>query len=178
MPVFIEWKWVEHTETFLAIFHFWDDRTKQNLRMRNEEYGYETCVYIGEENVPREEYIPIVTIPAYIRSPTKLDTYMSWAPSHAEFCLLTELLTYANLLNGLKPAVRKRIRPKLEGKALSEERKGRKYLYFLLDAELLKKMPEGSMVSFAQQEGISFEVCYQYVEYIRKLTEPFLKPAN
>ena len=173
MPVFIEWKWMKKTETFLAVFHFWDDRTKLNLRMRNEEYCYESVCVDGEET-PKEGFIRIDTIPAYIKNPTKFDTYLSWAPSHAEFCLLTELLTYANLLNGLKPTVRREIRSKLEGKSIIKEIEGQKYMHFLLDTELLKKMQEESMVSFAGQEGISFEVCLQYVEYIRKLIEPFL----
>ena len=174
MPVFIEWKWIKKTETFLAVFHFWDDGTKQNLRIRAEEWGFETCVYIGEKDAPQEGFVPISTLPGYLREFPKFNAYLSWAPSHSEFCLLTELLTYANLLNGLKPAIRRGIRPKLEGKALTEEREGQKYIYFLLDAELLKKMPEGTMVSFAGQEGISFEVCLQYIEYVRKLAEPFL----
>jgi hypothetical protein len=35
-------------------------------------------------------------------------------------------------------------------------------------------MNDGKMVSFADQWGISFEVCLPYVEYVRKLLEPFI----
>ena len=72
MPVFVEWKWIEKTETFLAVFHFWDDGNKQNLRMRTEEWGFETCVYIGEEDAPKEGFVPIITLPGFIRGSQSL----------------------------------------------------------------------------------------------------------
>lgn len=85
MPVFVEWKWIEKTETFLAVFHFWDDGNKQNLRMRTEEWGFETCVYIGEEDAPKEGFVPIITLPGFIREYPKFDAYLSWAPSMLSF---------------------------------------------------------------------------------------------
>jgi hypothetical protein len=139
MPIFIEWKWVKKTETFLAVFHFWDDGTKQNLRMRKVTEGYETCFSIDEE-IPKDGLSSATPIPCYIKGATKHDAYLSWAPSHPEFCLLTELLTYANLINGLKPTVRRELRAKLEGHAITQEVEGKKYInFFMLDSELMKK---------------------------------------
>ena len=34
MAIFVRWEWKERTKTFLVIFYFVDDRTKQNLRFR------------------------------------------------------------------------------------------------------------------------------------------------
>jgi hypothetical protein len=180
MPIFVEWKWVNKTETFLAVFHFWDDGTKQNLRMRKQEYGYERCMPIDEtcddKNItPGQDYTTATSIPTYIGGPTKHDAYLSWAPSHPEFCFLTELLTYANLVNGFKPANRKDFRSKLQGKTLTQERDGKKYIdSFLLDPELTKILREDKIVTFAGQWGISFEVCLPYVEYVRKLLKPYI----
>lgn len=175
MPVFVEWKWVEKTETFVVVFHFWDDGEKQNLRMRIKKEGFETCAYVGAEEGEDREFLPIETLPYYKLSYPKTEAYLSWAPSHPEFCFLTELLTYANLINGLKPNLRRKLRLKLEGKTFREKREGHEYTYFEIDSELLHSMPEGTMASFAGQNGISFEVRLEYVEYLRKMLKPYLE---
>lgn len=174
MPVFVEWKWIEKTKTFLAIFHFWDDGKKENLRMRIEEDGFETCEYVGSDEKEGGDLIPIDTFPHYISGYPRTKAYLSWAPSHPEFCFLTEVLTYANLLNGMKPNLKEKLKPKLEGKTLKRNREGREYTYFEVDSRLFRSMPKGAMVSFAGQNGISFEVCLEYVEYLRELLKPYL----
>jgi hypothetical protein len=42
MPVFVEWRWREKTKSFLLIFHFYDDFSRTNLRIKK-------CVREGEE---------------------------------------------------------------------------------------------------------------------------------
>jgi len=178
MPIFVEWKWVEKTKTFLAVFHFWDDEKKTNLRMRLEkEYeAFETCAYndSGEEE---GEFVPIETFPGLSGGPgdSKTRAYLSWAPSHPEFCLLTELLTYANLLNGMKINDKEKFRPMLQGKTGKQEIEGHEYISFQISSKLLHSMLKGRMISFAGQRGISFEVCLEYVEYLRELLKPYLQ---
>lgn len=83
MPVFVEWKWKERTKTFLVIFHFYDDFSKTNLRIKKCEKGR-----------------LLMLTPSEIFSPSK--AWMTWSPSHPDMALLTQLLTYANIINGLK----------------------------------------------------------------------------
>jgi hypothetical protein len=175
MPIFVEWKWMEETETFLVVFHFWDDRKKPNLRMRVKEEGFETCGFTAEEQ-EGAEFVPIETFPYYMLSYPDTNAYLSWAPSHSEFCFLTEILTYANLINGIKPPQRRKLRWKLQGKTIKEKRKGRELVTFEIHVELLRFLPEGkgNMVSFIGQDGISFEVCLEYIEYLRMLIKPYL----
>jgi len=177
MPIFVEWQWQENTKTFLVIFHFWDDGQKTNLRMRIEEEGFETVadIYPDEEEKGEGEFVPIITLPHAIRDYPRTNTYLSWAPSHPEFCFLTEVLTYANLINGMKPNHKRKLRLKLEGKIIKREEKGYEYFDFDVHRELFNSMPQGTMVSFAGQKGISFEVRLEYLEYLRKIVKPFLR---
>ena len=171
MPVFVEWRWMEKTETFLVIFHFWDDEKKPNLRMRIEaKEGFET-VFADPEDIQQEEFVPVVTNPFDLRP----RAYLSWAPSHPEFCFLTEVLTYANLINGLKPNLKGKLRPKLEGKVNKrKDNEGHQFVDFEVHSELLRSMPEGTMVSFAGEDRVSYEVRLEYLEYLRKLLKPYL----
>jgi hypothetical protein len=169
MPIFIEWKWVERTKTFLAIFHFWDDGKKGNLRMTKEkEYSaFETCVYV-DEGEKKDEFLDVITVPGG-RLDSRTGAYLTWAPSHPEFCLLTEILTYANLINGMKTNEKERLRPMLQGKAEKYEVEGKRYTSFQISSELLGLTNSGKAVTFSQSEGISFEVCLEYIEYLRDL---------
>jgi hypothetical protein len=181
MPIFVEWKWMEKTQTLLAVFHFWDDRTKENLRMRIKEYAFET-VPIGSsveykqkiKSASNQEFTMIFTLPEYGRLYSKTSTYLSWAPSHSEFCLLTEVLTYANLINGLKPDLRKIIKEKLQGIGVSDNQCEEPFDHIAIDSDLLTVMPENSIISFSHQRGLSFEVRLEYVEYLRKIIKPYM----
>ncbi len=180
MPILVEWKWIEKTETFLVVFHFWDDSKQQNLRMRILEQGFETLALVlasdqgtfekGEENT-----VAVETAPYYELEYPKTKAYLSWAPSHAQFCLLTEVLTYANLINGLKPDARRKLKLPLQGKMKKEEHKGKNEAYFLIDYDLLTMIGwKKAIVSFSSQNTLSFEVCLEYVEYLRKLIKPHM----
>jgi len=180
MPIFVEWKWVERTKTFLVVFHFWDDGKTRNLRMRRVEgefEAFETCVDTGEDEKDEDGFIPLVTCPGIWGGPGDSTTkaYLTWAPSHPEFCLLTEVLTYANLLNGMKIHDKEKFRTKLQGKTSKKEIEVHEYESLQIDSELYHSMPKLSMVSFATQHGISFRVCLEYVEYLRGLLKPYLQ---
>jgi len=174
MPVFVEWKWVEKTGTFLAIFHFWDDGEKENLRMRVKETGFETLAWADYENISKKEFTSVMTVPFCGLTYPRTNAYLSWAPSHAEFCLLTEVLTYANLINGFKPPNRRKLRSKLQGIKTIGIQDGKELVNYEVDSELLAAMPRNSIVSFAGQECFSFEIRLEYVEYLRKLVRPFI----
>ena len=38
MPIFVQWEWKGRTKSFLVIFHFYDDFSKPNLRMKMKKY--------------------------------------------------------------------------------------------------------------------------------------------
>jgi len=92
MPILVKWKWRDQTKTFLVIFYFFDDYSKTNLRIQKipEEW---------QEIYPQKE------------------TCMSWAPSHIELGLLSELLRYANIVDGLNDSKKRELRVKLEGQS-------------------------------------------------------------
>jgi hypothetical protein len=115
-----------------------------------------------------------MTAPYYDLSYPRTNAYLSWAPSHAQFCLLTEVLTYANLINGLKPHIRKRLRFKLQGLINEKMCTDKNRDHFLIDYELLSNMGKKAIVSFSGQDYLSFEVCQEYIEYLRKLIKPYI----
>jgi hypothetical protein len=149
MPVFVEWRWQEKTKSFLVIFHFYDDFSKPNLRIRR--YEKDNRVIF---DLSRGEDI------------WTLEAWMSWAPSHVETAMLSELLSYANIINGLgEPSKRQLINP-LTGK-------GGKGMNIVQKVGLDKRivwLTEDSGLSYA-----GFEICPIYVDYLREILKPYLK---
>jgi hypothetical protein len=96
MPVFVEWKWQERFKSFLVIFHFHDDFSRPDLRVKKYEKG-------------------LLFMAKYSKVLSARKAWMPWAPSHPELELLTELLSYANRINGLKEFEKGELRAKLEG---------------------------------------------------------------
>jgi hypothetical protein len=45
MPIFIEWKWEERAQYLIAIFHFYDDFSRTNLRLMDSDKLKEQPVY-------------------------------------------------------------------------------------------------------------------------------------
>lgn len=168
MPVFVEWKWQE-TKSFLVIFHFYDDFSRTNLRMRKFDKGR----------------LVMLTSSA-ILEPQK--AWMTWSPSHLEIALLSELLSYANIINGLKESRRNEIRLELEGK-LELLRCG--FYNTPLDAIMneepqslfdnISRMPDKKIVIYPTDSGelSSFvELCPEYIDYLKKLLKPYLKQTS
>jgi hypothetical protein len=118
LPVYVQWKWQEDTQMFLVILHFDPARASEdgwapNLRSREMIFvRYKTLTPESLQN-----YFPSV-LPfkeCELTDEQKKDalsikkrTVTTWAPSHVEIALVTELLTYANFLNGLKQNVDKK----------------------------------------------------------------------
>ena len=125
MPVFVEWEWKEQTKSFLMIFTFYDDFSKPNLRLRK--------MKVRRTSHPKYDppFKPVTT----------------WAPSHLELGLLSEILAYANLINGLKLTEKRKLRDKLEG---------RKTVYDGNEYTLL------------------CHLCPEYIDYLKKKLKPYI----
>jgi hypothetical protein len=92
MPVFVEWKWKEKTESYLVVFHFIDDFSSANLRLEEQK----------------------ATIHTDSQKKTIEKPWISWAPSHTEIGVLMDVLRYANIIDGLNCSYKRKLRPYLE----------------------------------------------------------------
>lgn len=167
MPIFVQWKWQERTETFLVIFHFYDDYSKPNIRFKKK---------FKDESLEFER--PTIT----------------WAPSHPELGLLSELLTYANIINGLKEMKKRELRTDLE---IAVEGNGKLRLYKAPIENLLQQLPNKKLLFEAPPFAIFFfshnhvevydkkkidkdslfciELCPEYIDYLKETLAPYLK---
>jgi len=168
MPVFVEWKWKEQTKTFLVIFHYYDDFSSPNLRLKKYD--------------KREKK-------AIIRTPVgEIETkkaWMTWAPSHVELGLLMNLLSYANIINGLKEAEKRKLRTELEGKErmlVECPFAGIKFITDVVFDENVRKEigKEKKTVIYVEREEDQIlhfcaELCPEYIDYLRKVMKPHLR---
>ena len=169
MPIFVQWKWVEKTKTFLVIFHFYDDYSKPNIRFKNKKFKD------GSFEFER----PMIT----------------WSPSHPELGLLSELLSYANLVNGLKEWKKRELRINLE--ITTDEGNGSLNLYWEPIKHLLH-LPNKVMMFEAKDRALFIstaethrfesykkekiekdslfcvELCPEYIDYLKKVLKPYL----
>ena len=166
MPVLVQWKWMERTKSFLVIFHFYDDYSKPNIRFKKKKFK--------DEKVEFER--PTIT----------------WAPSHPELGLLSELLSYANMINGLKETEKRELRRDLEIAVV--ERNGILRLYWAPIKDLLQLT--GKVLIFEAPDFALFlsrpiletykkekiekdslfciELCPEYIDYLRKMLKPYI----
>ena len=160
MPVFVEWEWKERTKSFLVIFHFYDDFSKPNLRMRK---------YIEGE-------LFSVT-PSGILEPKK--AWMTWASSHQELALLSDILSYANIINGLKESEKRSLRTKLGGAKEVKSEGDIEHHTFKLDKNLRNK----KIVFYIECRQpmhkthiwhCCAELCPDYIDYLKGILEPFI----
>lgn len=91
MPIYVQWDWQEKTKTFLVIFHFFDDFSDPNLRIKRQEKVFKV-----------------------MRFKPECKAWMTWAPSHVELGLMGELLRYANIVDGLSECIKRKLRNLLE----------------------------------------------------------------
>jgi len=173
MPVFVEWKWQENTKSFLVIFHFYDDFSKPNLRIRKYEKEKERMILI--EN-PR-------------RFIATKEAWMTWAPSHSELGLLMELLGYANMINGLKEFQKRELCIDLEGRRGVYERspvarRNKDVLKGVLSlSDVLREMRRDrkAVIYHEHKEfkygslNACFEISPEYIDYLRNLLKQYLK---
>ena len=170
MPILVQWKWQENTKTFLVIFHFDDDFSKTNLRTRRMTFrgkDFSFQMYIPED-LSSSKYI----------EPHNIRTVVTWAPSHIETGLLSEVLSYANIINGF-----------------SEEKKRRLLRYIPGLGDFIELQSVAEIVKFRQSLGrkvatlgydeidkktnrvkFSFcaELCPEYIDYLREILKPYM----
>jgi hypothetical protein len=169
MPIFVQWKWNEDTLTFLTVFHFFDDYIKTNIRFRTKRLEG------GNDGRPAYLYYPIDHKGKSTR-PAQFKSVMTWAPSHPELALLSELLSYANIINGMKENQKRKLIDILQvpvfaiglsnwarNSALEYTKKGR---FYLIGYEHDK--PEDKLLCCA-------ELCPEYIDYIKDFLKQFPK---
>jgi len=139
MPILVQWKWEEGTKTFLVIFHFYDDYSQPNIRLNNK------TIKDGESEFER----PTIT----------------WAPSHLESGLLSELLGYANIINGLKEGGKRELRRDLEVAVKGEDGNLRLYAYPIKN--LLES--QNKILLFETPDSCLF---IRHMDWIDESTEP------
>lgn len=97
---------------------------------------------------------------------------VTWAPSHIELGLLSELLRYANIIGGLSETTRRELRKKLEVIYMD------KYRMFIDEESLIQldQIPNKPHIIYVG-EGLDLwvYVCPEYLEYFRKILKPYLR---
>lgn len=167
MPIFVQWTWKERTKSFLVIFHFYDDGKKPNLRMKRKRH------HLGRANLRRANEGG--EIPEFLKY-SKSISVMTWAPSHVELGLLSELLRYANLIDGLSEVDKRNLRPRLEGESKLDSQTGD--LTYDFDTKVFGSMPshKARMLCYMEETPyLCFPICVEYVDYLRNLLKPYLK---
>ncbi len=117
---------------------------------------------------------------------SKVRTITTWAPSHVEIGLLSELLAYANIINGFKVWEREKLIPHLDiSKTVFEE-----YLKTTTIAEdedpldnFMKYCSEktfllGREFNYKLQRNESlfcFELSQDYIGYLKEVLKPYMK---
>jgi hypothetical protein len=140
MPIFVEWKWHEKSKSFLVIFSFIDDYTKSNLRI---------------STTGRWADIK--------RKKSHKKAWLTWAPSHVELAMLSDLLHISNIVDGLQYSAKRKLRPLLEGDFQTDEEADEFMRMFPMDIE--SWVGPGPMVA---------ELCEEYIEYLNKVVKPYI----
>jgi hypothetical protein len=173
MPILIRWSWQENTKSYLVIFYFYDDFSKPNLRFQDRKVTnyVDNPKQIFDYSIAEPQNKDDQEFSCEIAKPTNRHI-MTWAPSHRELALLSDLLHYANMISGLSESIRRELRYDLEimvptgdnlfamdEGTVDELDKKFPYPYFLVGRDKNKK---GENVTF-----LCFELCSRYLEYLQ-----------
>lgn len=113
MPIYVQWKWVNKTETFLLLIHFDANWSAKNLRIEPKQFikhkDFEDILYFPADSQTLEQCKKMNGIESL-----KVRSVVTWAPTHIENGIVAELLNYANRINGLKREQRKELRIPLQ----------------------------------------------------------------
>lgn len=176
MPILVQWKWIEKTKSFLVIFHFYDDYSKPNLRLKKRKLvGFDphTRQFLNYPiDEKRDRPLPIEAA----------RPIMTWAPSHREMALLSDLLHYSNIIGGLSEDARRDLRYDLEITVVEKDLEKDE---FAIDekrlADLDRRFPNPCVfLGFDRnKEGIygaffCIELCPAYIDYLREVLKPYL----
>jgi hypothetical protein len=103
--------------------------------------------------------------------PTSHKVEMTWAPSHIELGMLSELLMYANIIGGLSETARKQLRKKLE---VAYNVRGALHI----DQESLiqlDKIPDKTHIIAVGEKESEFwaYMCPEYLEHVKSILKPY-----
>jgi hypothetical protein len=177
MPIFVQWKWVERTRTFLAIFHFIDDYAQSNIRIRRRKVAKKVIGCPRWILYPSNEEIDdFLKEEKYLESNSLA---MSWAASHVEIGLLGELLRYANIIDGLDASQKRSLRRKLEIHVdLDEERSE----FFEEEFTTVSKRLRNRILTLFERDktgerlcSFCYRLCSEYIDYLKEILKPYLQ---
>jgi len=174
MPIFVQWKWDETRKSFLVVFHFYDDFSRTNLRIRK----YTSMTIEGYE------YNPIIISNIDLSKGVSLipqKAWMTWAPNIPEMGYLLEVLKYAFMINGgLSEGEKKDLRIILEAREDSIVSGRQAYTVPKNIGNEIGKdkrvvIIDESLTKPQEQPTICVELCPEYIDYLRKVLKPYLK---
>jgi hypothetical protein len=167
MPIFVQWKWNENTLTFLAVFHFFDDYIKTNIRFRRKRLE-------GGKDEQRAYFYYPVDHKGKPTQPFQFKSVMTWAPSHSELGLLSDLLTYANIINGMKEDKKRKLINILQDPVFKIELAG----WAENSAREYKKRGRFYLISYEHdkpEDSYCAELCPEYIDYIKEFLKQYPK---
>lgn len=169
MPILIRWKWQENTKSYLVIFYFYDDFSKPNLRYRKRQLAYfkDSPRQLFDKNTEGKIAKPI------------MKPIMTWAPSHRELALLSDILHYANMISGFSEKIRRDLRYDLEITVTMGDRQ------FALDEKRIEELDErfrNPLVLIGREKTkrgdlatfFCIELSPEYLEYLRDIIQPYV----
>jgi len=180
MPIFVQWKWAEKRKSFLVVFHFYDDFSKTNLRIRK--YSPLQVTY-EDEGITKHimEHTMMITYTDLSKGESIIPdkAWMTWAPSHIELALLSELLSYANIINGLNEMEKLELKSRLEAREDIALPCGRQA--YNIHPEIVNRIGKDKKVAICdeslikqQEPFICVELCPEYIDYLRNVLKPHL----
>jgi hypothetical protein len=174
MPIFVQWKWVKRTKSFLVIFHFYDDWSKPNLRFKGRKFYGQNSFMLA---CPADEKDSSRTNDFKFEK-----TVMTWAPSHPELGYLSEILRYANIVDGLSETEKRELRPKIEFAVHEQEKNGYMRIYEEPLKTLCERLPDAlgflgydSIDERLREFHFCVELCPDYIDYLKETLAPYLK---
>lgn len=176
MPILTRWKWHEKTKSYLVIFYFYDDFSRPNLRFGERQLTFfkDAPMQLFDYDIAGKHDENVLPVAKLVVKPI-----ITWAPSHRELALLSDLLHYANMISGFSEEIRRDLRYDLEitvsaghnlfeldEKRIEDLDKRFKNPRFLVGREKNKK---GTLETF-----FCIELSPEYLEYLRDIVKPYI----
>jgi len=188
LPIYVRWNWHENTKTFLVIFYLLDDFSKPNLRLEigkiKDELLRTHTIKVFDTTFKtfreRRDFISYLIkekaqneIPDIIKNERYLIT---WAPSHVELGLLSEVLSYANLINGLKENDKRELRRLLEiiNVPKTHNLKILEHIPSDMIESVYSKMLLVEYESYDLEPYVCFELSPLYIDYLREVSKSYI----
>lgn len=177
MPILVQWKWQEKTKSFLVIFFFYNIGSSSNMRFGTIKFekGIKTPELDFGDNLTLNDnsVCGVSQVNKSFAIPM-----MNWAPSHVELGYLSEVLRYANIIDGLSEIEKRNLRIDLEYSE-DDPTLGRQYWG---DQNRLAEIWEAlerraTLFSRDTSGNVHFrgiELCSDYIDYLKTVLKPYL----